>query len=183
MCRRFQIEPEELGHLEVNIRYSDLNLKKSTITVGDQAPVLIVKEKQIVCVNMVFGFQFFSDPLYNARIETISEKPTFSSLFDHYRCLIPVTEFYEEDKYHIDHGFTSINKLFFLAGIYSPKGFVILTQKPTSEVTFYHPRMPICLDTTNYSFFLDLKNSAEEIMSLTPIELKAEDSSDQLSLF
>ena len=60
-----------------------------------------------------------SPQLYNARAETINDKPSFHGPFNRKRCLVPADGYYEWDKDHNPYRFTlKNNELFAFAGIY-----------------------------------------------------------------
>ena len=94
--------------------------------------------------------------MFNARAETIAEKPSFRVPFQQRRCLIPADGFYEwkvEDGKKYPYLFTLKDKtMFTFAGLWetwlSKEGEVvnsctIITTEPNSLVAQYHDRMPV----------------------------------------
>ncbi len=96
-------------------------------------------------------------PSFNARAETLAEKPTFRDSFRHRRCLIPASGFYEWQKegrtkrpfwIHPKDG-----PLFVFAGLWAesegPEGTVlsvtIITCAAAGPLAEIHPRTPVIL--------------------------------------
>lgn len=97
--------------------------------------------------------------IINARIESVFQKKTFSSLIKSSRCLIPATGFFEWEKSgkrkqpwrFVLEG----EDLFAFAGIYqmqtlphgqSARFFCILTTQANTLIKTFHERMPVILD-------------------------------------
>ncbi len=103
--------------------------------------------------------------LFNARAETVAEKPTFRRLLRAHRCLVPATGFYEwatEGGRKVPHRFMlDDGDLFAFAGLYDPgKGdddgaFTLLTTRPNDLVAPYHDRMPVILRPDLEDLWLD----------------------------
>ena len=108
---------------------------------------------------------------YNARAETLEEKPSFSHLFKKYRCLIPTDGFYEwkeipgrktKQPYFIGMG---DGGLFAMAGLWSTwqdkmtgdviESCAIITTEPNSLLADIHTRMPVILHPDQYDPWLD----------------------------
>jgi putative SOS response-associated peptidase YedK len=107
-------------------------------------------------------------PLFNARSETVAEKPSFRTAFKRRRCLIPADGFYEwrrEGK--------AKQPFYFCMGDCQPFGFAglwehwengngdsvdsctILTTTPNELLNAVHDRMPVILDPSDYDLWLD----------------------------
>lgn len=111
--------------------------------------------------------------LINAKAETISEKPSFCNAYKSRRCIIPANGFYEwkqEDKYKQPYAIKSReDKLLGLAGIWEQwdrqeqllETCAIITTSPNKLIEPIHNRMPVIINKTDYSTWLD---------STTPIE-------------
>ena len=96
--------------------------------------------------------------MINARVETISVKPSFKYILKTNRCLVPCTGFYEwkivgkkKVPYYIG---LQNSKIFCLAGIYDIwsgsngndlKTFTIITTQPNKTLKPIHNRMPVIL--------------------------------------
>ena len=104
-----------------------------------------------------------SRPLFNARSETLAERPAFRSAFAQRRCLVPINGFYEWRAnpgggktplwIHREDGLP-----FVLAGIYNTRpdaAASVITCAPNSLMTPIHNRMPVMLADGEYDDWLD----------------------------
>ncbi|MBM3691117.1 MAG: SOS response-associated peptidase [Actinobacteria bacterium] len=105
--------------------------------------------------------------LINARVESVTQKPSFREAIRYRRCLIPATGWYEwqstvlsaRKKQPFYFHSNSSNILAF-AGIYvinekAEKSFAIITQPANEVVIAIHDRMPLILDSSGFSDWLD----------------------------
>ena len=113
--------------------------------------------------------------LFNARSETLGEKPTFRKLVEKQRCLIVADGFYEflpvgktkrPVRYILKDG-----KLFAFAGLYAvdkegQPACTIVTTEANQLVKKVHPRMPVILEKPGEKRWLD--PSVVEYESLVP---------------
>lgn len=106
--------------------------------------------------------------LFNARSESVAEKPSFRDSFRRRRCLVPADGFYEWQKtaggkrpyfFHMRD-----EEPFALAGLWDrwrgPAGeeiesCTILTTVPNELLGSYHDRMPVILGEKDYDLWLD----------------------------
>jgi len=159
------LEPEELreslelGELPVEL------LPNSNISPGQNVPVVlnpITREVKMFRWGLVPGWA--KDPkigyrMFNARAETLTEKPSFRKLLPRRRCLILADGFYEWkeiDGKKYPFYFTLIDqKPFTFAGLWDtwqkPEGEVLysctlITTEPNELLSQYHNRMPVILD-------------------------------------
>lgn len=103
--------------------------------------------------------------LFNAKIETALEKPTFKRAYTLHRCVIPINGFFEwvkEGEIKQPYFFHRMNEeVFFLAGIYYVEDqiqkFVVMTTDANEWMRPYHSRMPIVLTSKNYGQWLTTK--------------------------
>jgi len=127
----------------------------------------------------------------NARVESISEKPTFKSAFKSRRCLIPVTGYYEwatelgkykpKQPFYISHK----NKhSLAIAGIYeswvnpvskqSVQSAAIITREAVGILAPIHHRMPIILPKDLWSTWLSSKpllpNEIDDYLNMIDIK-------------
>ncbi len=106
-------------------------------------------------------------PTFNAKVETLSEKRSFSPSLKAQRCIIPVSGFYEwtgpKDK-RIPHAIFGKKKILPLAGLYawwrSPEGewklsATILTRESAGVMKPLHHRMPVFVDDSMIQDWLD----------------------------
>jgi putative SOS response-associated peptidase YedK len=120
----------------------------------------------------------------NARIESLTEKPTFQRLWPNHRCLVPVDGFYEWRGSGV-HKTPFLFALpddapFFLAGLWSPSttpasststststpslpSFAIITTPPNALLAQFHDRMPLIVTDPKLWFADDV-----DLTALTP---------------
>ncbi|MCL4161065.1 UNVERIFIED_CONTAM: hypothetical protein GTU68_005392, partial [Idotea baltica] len=115
----------------------------------------------------------FASHTFNARSETLSEKPSFKNAYKSQRCLIPGTAYYEWEKV-IDNGKTvgkqpywigkKDQSLLAFAGLYEhwtdPETGVLLTsctvitRDAFPKIKHIHTRMPVILPPEYYQLWL-----------------------------
>lgn len=102
-------------------------------------------------------------PLFNARSETVAEKPSFRTALKRRRCLIPADGFYEWKKegklklpFYIRR---SDEQPFAFAGLWEQwqdtRSCTILTTTPNELMKPLHDRMPVILSPNDYDIWLD----------------------------
>jgi putative SOS response-associated peptidase YedK len=119
--------------------------------------------------------------LFNARGETVAEKPSFRSAFAKRPCVIPVDGFYEwdhrEGKQKQPHYFTRTDGgLLLFAGLYeywrdptlgtdapSVATCTVITTTPNDDLDGLHDRMPVVLEPDEIETWLDYREVAPEI--------------------
>lgn len=175
MCTRYALEkdlPELKDIIETALR-SSLTSKfvdthaRPLITDGevrptDIVPVLAPNAKGIKSVfPMQWGFlaRDGKRSLFNARVESAMDKPTFKDAWKSHRCIIPASYYFEwehfksvdgkvktGDKYAIQPRGCTVT---WLCGLYRIEDdypvFVVLTKEPTTELSKIHDRMPLML--------------------------------------
>ncbi len=105
---------------------------------------------------------------FNARAETVADKPSFRHAFRRRRCLVPATGFYEwqqDGRRKVPYQFVvGDGDLFAFAGLYetwqSPSGenvqtYSIITTDPNDLVAPIHNRMPVILPRDVEAVWLD----------------------------
>jgi putative SOS response-associated peptidase YedK len=118
----------------------------------------------------------FSANLFNARAETVNEKPSFKRPFESQRCIIPSSGFYEWKKpsrqpYFI-HGEDGEPLAF--AGLYDHwqnedseiYSYTILTTSPNEVMQKLHDRMPVILSPEDFDLWLEPGVDTEELEAL-----------------
>jgi len=109
----------------------------------------------------------FGNRMFNARAETVAEKPSFRAAFRRRRCLVPATGFYEWQKKgeykqpyfcHLNH------RLFSFAGIWEYwqdgagnelQSCAILTTAAVGTMAQIHQRMPVVIRHQHHASWLD----------------------------
>ncbi len=108
---------------------------------------------------------------YNARSETIADKPTWKVAVRESRCVIPATAFYERmDGHWFRFG---VPEVVLFAGLYSgpnshcPRiSYAMVTTEPNGTVAEYHDRMPVVLSEADARVWLDAKSELPELIDL-----------------
>lgn len=151
------------------------------ISPSDMVPVIARDKRGTVrAFPMVWGFapqangKFglkSSAPLFNARVETASEKPSFSEAWTSHRCVIPASYFFEWGPPPVDpDGPVQLTRAGKARYIIQPKGasvtwmaglyrmeqdgdltyptFTVLTRDSTGDMKTVHDRMPVMLPAT-----------------------------------
>ncbi len=109
----------------------------------------------------------FGNRMFNARAETVAEKPSFRNAYKRRRCLLPANGFYEwrledgrKQPYccHID------KQLFSMAAIWEHwqdaegneiQSCAVLTTGARGEIRALHHRMPVYIAPSDYEAWLD----------------------------
>ena len=117
--------------------------------------------------------------LFNARSETVAEKPSFRAAFSRRRCLIPAEGFYEwtpRNRGHQPFYFQAANGLLLaFAGLFESwhgKGgevidsCTLLTTEANPDVAAVHPRMPVILPPSAFDLWLDPSAAREPLGAL-----------------
>ena len=127
--------------------------------------------------------------MINAKAETLAEKPAFRLAYQHRRCLIPTSGFYEwhatahgKQPYYVgmqDHG------LFAFAGLWEYwegeqiiNSFTLITTVANKLIADIHERMPVIIDKADFKTWLDPDN--HDIGALNALLIPNEISSLQM---
>jgi len=201
MCGRFvlltdlSVITESFAIQEIACDYKTGN----NISPGQLVTAVVHDEKNRL-VNFRWGLipSWAKDPsignkMFNARAETVSEKPSFRSAFKKRRCLIVADGFYEWqklDKVKKPFYFSlKSGKPFGFAGLYeswtSPdqkliQTCTIITTDSNELIMPIHDRMPVILPKDGESLWLNPENpNREELLTLLkpypPEEMKIEE--------
>ncbi len=178
------LEPEELrAQLDLG-EFPVEFISNRNISPGQLVPVVtdpVSRKVELFRWGLVPGWA--KDPkigykMFNARSETLSEKPSFRVPFLRRRCLIPADGFYEwklEDGRKYPFLFTlSDRKAFTFAGLWEswsdPAGnelrsCTLITTEPNELIGQYHDRMPVILDEkTRWKWLVE--TNVEQLKSL-----------------
>jgi len=117
--------------------------------------------------------------VFNARSESVTEKPMFREGVARRRVAVPVSWFYEWNKSKEKYTFTREgSRVLFLAGFYNRyqdgEHFVILTTEANSSMAPVHSRMPLILDKDQVrDWILDSDRTRELLGQVSPELLKS----------
>jgi putative SOS response-associated peptidase YedK len=180
MCGRYTITvEEEVLFARFKIRGNGgQHLPRYNVAPTQNNPVVLVNEKnQRIMAQMRWGLipywakeESIGNRMINARIETITGKPSFKTAFIKRRCLVPADGYYEWSKigaskkkqpYRI---VLKSRELFAFAGLWdiwkNEKGsiirsYTIITTEADNLVGNIHPRMPVILRPENEDKWID----------------------------
>lgn len=111
---------------------------------------------------------------YNARAETVFEKPSFRAAAKYRRCLVPMTRFYERThgrwlrmKFH-EAGAFAAPGLFAdpEPGVSDTTTYTVVTTEANETIAEVHDRMPVILDPRDYDAWLDPEAKREDLRKL-----------------
>ncbi len=189
MCGRFTltIDPGELRDAVQGLLIPDVEFSPRYNIAPTQPIAVIPNTGENRLDFFVWGLipSWAKDPtigsrLINARSESLAEKPSFRSSFRRKRCLILADGFYE---WRVMNGskikqpvyiHLKNKKLFAFAGLwdtwFSPEGSeikscTIITTQANSLIAPFHDRMPVILNQSAYSIWLDTHEKQPETLS------------------
>ena len=110
---------------------------------------------------------------YNARSETLFEKPTFRAAVKSRRCLVPAQEFYERAEGRWIRMLPEDGEPLLIAGLFEPVNnlsdlptYTLVTTLPNLRIVDYNDRMPVLLTPEDAVRWLDKETPIEELPSL-----------------
>ncbi len=177
-------------------------IDRKLATAGDVRPsqpalVLRADHEEMVSEVLKWGYEAYGKKtlIFNARSETVQERPMFRCDFEERRCLIPAGKFYEwkqtgakqKEKYE----FFTPDRILYLAGIYhkDPAGdrFTILTREAEGCMVGVHHRMPLILKRKDIEKWLFSRSEAIRLLKSYFEDLEKRDINQekyqQMSLF
>jgi putative SOS response-associated peptidase YedK len=189
MCGRFGLEYGDDFYPRFKIKNLLPNFKTNfNISPGQEVPIITLNTNANYVQTMKWGFvpSWADDPkigykMFNARVETIQEKPTFRTSFGNRRCIIPASFFYEwkdEDGKKTPYCIKVKDEKFFaMAGIFSLwtdlktktslNTFSILTSSSNDELSPVHERMPVILKPEEEVIWLEKGNDPYVFLDIT----------------
>ena len=191
MCSRYYIDldmMEEISRVVQNID-GRIRLTQGDIRPTDVAPVIGQSEHRLELGMCRWGYPLSKgkNPVINARVETVMDKPSFQNGILYHRLLIPAGGFYEWNSLKEKSTFTRPDSsVLYMAGFCdwfeNEKRFVILTTKANASMEKTHDRMPLILEKEQLADWFDDKKM-EQLLQHTPVMLKREAEYEQQSLF
>ena len=194
MCTRYALEKDlpELKEIIDAVSRSLLSQKfvdthaRPIITDGevrptDIVPVIAPNAKGVKSVfPMQWGFlaQDNKRTLFNARVETAGQKPTFRDAWKSHRCIIPASYYFEWEHFKSPDGKVKTGNKYaiqpsgctvtWLCGLYRIEDgypvFVFLTKEPAVELGRIHDRMPLMLPKDRIDAWIDPASTPEELL-------------------
>ena len=197
MCYRyFMEESPELRPFVEAARHSALGrrmvsqLGRPLVTSGEVRPTDIAvvsapnQHGQRTVFPMVWGFSGRSTLLFNARVETAGQKPTFRESWERRRCIVPASCYYEWEHFQSPDGKKKTGDRYtiqpqgetitLLAGLYRMEEkdgmliphFTILTREAAEEILFIHDRMPVILNARDAAAWIDPKTDPATVRTI-----------------
>ena len=157
---------------------------------ADMAPVLAKKEGGLCCQWQRWGFPGFKGKqiIFNARSESVTEKPLFRDSVRHRRVAVPASSFYEWNPRKEKSTFYREGQpVLFMAGFYSRyedgSRFVILTTAANASMKPVHDRMPLVLERDEAAGWVLDDERTEAILHKVPCLLERRTEYEQITLF
>lgn len=198
MCGRFYIDDETVREIEkIAGKIDRKNAKMGDVHPSEPALVLRADQGSMLADVLKWGYASARNRtlIFNARSETVRERPMFRHDFEARRCLVPACRFYEwkdtgakkKEKY----AFYAPEEVLYLAGIYhkDPEGdrFTILIREAQGCMTGIHSRMPLILRKEDMEEWLFSETAAKELLDRHFEKLQRQKSEaggyQQMSLF
>ena len=166
MCGRFTLRNVDT----LKSKYGEIDFEPS-YNLCPGSPVLMLTN-QLKSINWSFTPYWAEKPFnqINARVETLSSKPSFENAN---RCLIPADGWYEwktEEDEKIPYFHHADGDIFFFAGVYGgyrgKLGCAIVTMEALETTKEIHERMPLIVARSHFKEWLEGSdsNSFDEIM-------------------
>jgi len=187
MCGRFNLTASE-DQVKTHFHLAQLAGYETSYNIPPGQQILnIIQTDDAGCraVYLYWGLVPFwsknpqiSQRFFNARAESVAEKPSFRTAFRQRRCLIPATGFYEwkvteygKQAYHI---YRQDHSLFAFAGLWDcneASGHAlytcaVITTEADTLMAPIHQRMPVIIPRENYGRWLDTHASPEQLNAL-----------------
>lgn len=198
MCGVFYVDDDMMREIERIAGRIDRKLA-ATGDIYPSQPALILRadHQEMVSEVLKWGYEAYGRKtlIFNARSETVQERPMFRYDFEKRRCLVPAVKFYEwkktgakqKEKYE----FFAPEGILYLAGIYhrdqTGDRFTILTREAEGCMTGVHHRMPLILKKEDLESWLFSQTEAVKLLAGHFRELKkaqhAKETYQQISLF
>ena len=189
MCGRFilltdlSVIVESFGVNEIACDYRP----GGNISPGQQVAAVIHGDDKNRLIGYRWGLipSWAKDPsignrMFNARAETVAEKPSFARAFQKRRCLIPADGFYEWQKtgkikpplrFSLksgqSFGFAGLYETWICPGKEPVNTCTIITTEPNELIRPIHDRMPVIVPKDREAFWIDPDNRRQkELLSI-----------------
>jgi putative SOS response-associated peptidase YedK len=188
MCGRYVTKAEAEIERFWNIERSDGTgfLAHFNAAPTQNLPVIRIRKQQDRALNLLrWGLvpswakdTKMGKTLFNARGETIADRPAFRAAFKRRRCLVPVTGYYEWQKTpggKVPHYIHLLNcEQFAIAGLHEfcagkdgadpIESYTIITTGPNEMIARIYDRMPVILPEDAHAEWLDPSNGKTDAL-------------------
>jgi putative SOS response-associated peptidase YedK len=204
MCGRYTIAVEQKV-LEKRFgveQYGGKHKHRYNVAPTQDNPVVLIQEQgKRIMVPMKWGMipswakdESIGNRMINARIETITQKPSFKSAFFKRRCLIPSDGYYEWKKTSKTGRKTPLRvvlksrKPFAFAGLWSVwknkagepiRSYTIITTAADELIKRIHTRMPVIVKPENESLWIDPEVTDQDALMKALVPVPA----DQIEMY
>jgi putative SOS response-associated peptidase YedK len=110
---------------------------------------------------------------FNARSESLTEKPTFKDAFRRRRCIVPATAYYERDLAAKTWLRFVADDVLAIAGLWEPENklssaptFAMVTTEPSKAIAEVHDRMPVILSPADMERWMDPEAEVAELLAM-----------------
>ncbi|CAN5404816.1 SOS response-associated peptidase [soil metagenome] len=183
MCVRFGQSSTAKGILEkLKAAIDDIPLPRDDIFPGEMGQIVLSDpdgDKRLVVARWGLTPHWAKEAdygkkhAYNARSETIREKPTFREAFKKRRCVIPASAIYERAEGRWLRLVPIQVEAFPIAGLWEPANdvsgsitFTMATTEPNETMAKVHDRMPVILDESDMALWMAADAPTEGLRSL-----------------
>ncbi len=183
MCGRFALAPSKTSWFDRFGLYLPDNFEPM-LNIAPSAVVPIVTREGLQVMHWGLIPHWAKEEkigysMFNARAETVAEKPSYRESFSRRRCLVPATGFYEwkgEGKKKQPYRFScESEEVFAFAGLYdtwknptseeSITTFTIITTSANAMMHPYHDRMPVVIEKAFDDLWLSQENPKEQVVN------------------
>lgn len=191
MCSRYYVDPDMIEEIIKVVQKIDQKIHptRKDIRPTDVAPVIGQSEHGLELGICKWGYPLSKgkNPVINARVETVMDKPSFQNGILYHRLLIPAGGFYEWNSLKEKSTFTRPDSsVLYMAGFCdwfeNERRFVILTTTANSSMKKVHDRMPLILERGQIADWFD-NNKMSALLYQTPALLNRQAEYEQQSLF
>lgn len=196
MCGRYYVDDEMEQEIEKILRKIDAghaeNMLSQKLRIGDYYPtqeaLVIGKEPEY----MNWGIKAFGQKtnLFNARSETVLERPAFAECVRKNRIVVPAGGFYEWNERKEKNSFKRKDgQPMFMAGCFQRtergKEFTIITTQANESMKPVHDRMPLILEIDEIKEWIydEDMHMIQKYLKKKPVELERKSEYEQMSLF
>ncbi len=175
MCGRYSLElTYDLFASRYGLEFESTEYQASEEIFPTQVQPVVIDGNLLEFGKWGFTNPHSSKPLINARLETVTEKPTFKKAFSETRCLIPATSFFEWEKVDGEKIkrkiFVEKQKVFSMAGMIRQEEqgivYAILTMDSNDSLKKVHHRMPVILQVKDELRYLNKNTSSQEVLRM-----------------
>ena len=179
MCGRFYIDDETAREIEkIARKIDDKTAGRGDVHPSDSALVLKAAGGKMVSQVLKWGYESPQrrGVIFNARTETVRERPMFRYDYESRRCIVPARKFYEWKK--MENGqkgrkekydFFAEGEILFMAGIWHKElegdRFTVLTREAAGCMKEIHDRMPLLLTGGDIEKWLFSRKEADRLLS------------------